>query len=226
MAWMGWRQPQVYRPDVELGALPDRRWRRCPRCRCSPAGCRACASACGARSIDLAKALARIQELATRDELTGLINRRHMLELLEQERQRCVRSGRHVLRRADRRRPLQAANDAAGHAAGDEVLRAFARESLNVIRLADVLARWGGDEFVLLLTDTSAPARPRRRLERLRQRAASLRSATPTAPSCASPCRPASPSTSPARACRRRWSAPTAPSTRPRRQGRDRVVVA
>ena len=44
---------------------------------------------------------------------------------------------------------------------------------LNVMRLADVLARWGGDEFVLLLTDTSAPL-ARAGLERLRLRAAGL----------------------------------------------------
>jgi len=172
MAYMSWRQPQVYRPDVELAhflivaataptvsLLAGRLSRMRERLR--------------RQKIDLAKALARIQELATRDELTGLINRRHMLELLEQERQRCVRSGRTFCVALIDVDHFKRANDEAGHAAGDELLRAFARESLAVIRLADVLARWGGDEFVLLLTDTSAPL-ARAGLERLRQRAASL----------------------------------------------------
>jgi diguanylate cyclase (GGDEF)-like protein len=96
-----------------------------------------------------------------------------MLELLEQERQRCVRSGRTfcvALIDIDR---FKEVNDAAGHGAGDEVLRAFTRESLAVVRVADVLARWGGDEFVLLLTDARAPL-ARAGLERLRERVASV----------------------------------------------------
>ena len=54
-------------------------------------------------------------------------------------------------------------NDQHGHAAGDEVLRRVAREALSAMRVADVLARWGGDEFVLLLSDASAAVGARRR---------------------------------------------------------------
>jgi diguanylate cyclase (GGDEF)-like protein len=172
MALMAWRIPEIYRPDVEfahflivaatapvVSVLAGRLSRMRERLR--------------RQKLDLARALARIQELATRDELTGLINRRHMLELLEQERQRSVRSGRTFCVALIDIDGFKAANDRAGHGAGDELLRVFARESLNVIRLADVLARWGGDEFVLLLTDTAAPL-ARAGLERLRQRAAGL----------------------------------------------------
>jgi diguanylate cyclase (GGDEF)-like protein len=172
MAFMSWRRPDVYRPGVELAhflivaataptvsILAGRLSRIRERAR--------------RQKLDLAKALARIQELATRDELTGLINRRHMLELLEQERQRCVRSGRTFCVALIDIDHFKRANDEGGHAAGDELLRVFARESLNVIRLADVLARWGGDEFVLMLADTTAPL-ARSGLERLRQRAAAV----------------------------------------------------
>jgi diguanylate cyclase len=103
---------------------------------------------------ELAQALARIQDLATRDELTGLINRRHMLELLEQERQRCARSGHTFCVALLDIDHFKSINDRFGHAAGDAVLRQFAREAMTVVRLSDVLARWGGEEFVLLLADT------------------------------------------------------------------------
>ena len=175
MAVMAWQLPQVYRPAVELGhflmlaaTLP------------------AVSLLAGRLTVlrersrhqrrDLAEALARIQALAMRDELTGLINRRHMLELLEQERQRCVRSGRTfcvAMIDIDRFKDV---NDRYGHAAGDEVLQRLAREALSAVRVADVLARWGGDEFVLLLSDARLQL-ARGGVERVRQRieAVSLR---------------------------------------------------
>ena len=120
---------------------------------------------------ELAQALARIQELATRDELTGLINRRHMGELLEQERQRCVRSGRSFCLALLDIDHFKRVNDRHGHAVGDAVLAAVAREALGAIRVADVLARWGGEEFVMLMSDARA-ALSRGGVERLRERIA------------------------------------------------------
>lgn len=121
----------------------------------------------------LAQALERIQDLATRDELTGLINRRYMHEVMQHEHQRCMRSGHPfcvALLHLDRFRQL---NDAHGHAAGDEVLRAFSREVRAAIRVSDVPSRWGGDEFLLLMTDTRGwLAKPA--VERLRERIAGL----------------------------------------------------
>lgn len=118
---------------------------------------------------DIAVALARIQELATRDELTGLINRRHMLELMEQERQRGVRSGQSfsiAVIDIDHFREL---NDQHGHAYADQLLRRFANEALNVIRISDLLARWDGKEFLLMLSNTRASL-GKSSLERLRER--------------------------------------------------------
>ena len=122
---------------------------------------------------ELAEALVRIQELATRDELTGLVNRRHMLEVLEQERQRCVRSGRSFCIAMLDIDHFKRVNDRFGHAAGDAVLRRFAREALSAVRMADMLSRWGGEEFVLMLSDVALPL-ARGGVERLRQRIESV----------------------------------------------------
>lgn len=126
------------------------------------------------RRHELADALAQIRELVTRDELTGLINRRHMQELIEHEHQRCTRSGQtFCLAKLDIDR-LGVVNDAHGYAVGDAVLRAVAQEALQQVRSSDVLARWGGEEFMLMLPDTRA-ALVRGGIERLQQRVAALR---------------------------------------------------
>jgi diguanylate cyclase len=122
---------------------------------------------------DIAAALARIQDLATRDELTGLINRRHMVELMEQERQRGVRSGQTfciALINLDDFAPLVARH---GADFGDLLLQAFAREALGAIRLSDLLARWHGAQFLLMLSDTRSSL-ARMSLERMRERIARL----------------------------------------------------
>ena len=104
----------------------------------------------------LAQALEVNRELATRDELTGLINRRAMLDLMALEHRRSLRSGRPLLLAQldiDHFKPI---NDQHGHAAGDRALQAFAGTVRASLRDSDVLARCGGEEFVLMLTDTSA----------------------------------------------------------------------
>jgi diguanylate cyclase (GGDEF)-like protein len=123
---------------------------------------------------ELAQALSRLREHTTRDELTGLINRRHMQVLMEQEHQRCIRSGQTfclAMLDIDRFKPV---NEAHGYAVGDAVLRAVAQEALRNVRVNDTLARWGGEEFVLLMSDTRA-ALAKGGLERLQQRVAALR---------------------------------------------------
>ncbi len=123
--------------------------------------------------VELKHALARIEELATRDPLTGLVNRRHMQELVERERQRSVRSG-HVFCLAmfdiDR---FKAVNERFGLGAGDEFLRLFAREALVAVRVSDRLGRWGGESFLLMLTDARATL-ARGGVERLRERVAAI----------------------------------------------------
>ncbi len=106
------------------------------------------------RTQALAEALARIQEMAVRDELTRLFNRGHMSEVLVAEwsrRDRLQQPPCMALIDIDH---FKRVNDTLGHAAGDAVLRGFARTILNVLRGHDVLARWGGEEFLLLLPDT------------------------------------------------------------------------
>ena len=103
----------------------------------------------------LAEALHLNREMELRDELTGLQNRRAMVELLELEQKRQQRKhGQLVLAMLDldHFKPI---NDKQGHAMGDRALRAFAAVALSTLRDVDILARWGGDEFLLLLTDTS-----------------------------------------------------------------------
>jgi diguanylate cyclase (GGDEF)-like protein len=103
-------------------------------------------------------ALARIEELATRDVLTGLHNRRHGEALLVQALQRQERSGQPFSLALIDLDHFKRINDRHGHAAGDAVLRAFAAAAQSVLRGTDQLARWGGEEFLLLLDATGEKA--------------------------------------------------------------------
>jgi diguanylate cyclase (GGDEF)-like protein len=107
-----------------------------------------------ARNDDLEHALRRIEELAMRDELTGVFNRRYLMETIKNEKHRCERSGsvfsicildvdlfKHV-------------NDTYGHLVGDEVLQAIAKVAAGALRQTDYFGRYGGEEFVLVLTGT------------------------------------------------------------------------
>jgi diguanylate cyclase (GGDEF)-like protein len=105
----------------------------------------------------LEAALARIRELATRDELTALPNRREMSELMTQEYQRSIRSGRTFCLAVLDIDGFKALNESHGREAGDAVLRNMAGESIRRVRVSDVFGRWGGDRFVLLLRDASGP---------------------------------------------------------------------
>ncbi|MGE5650374.1 MAG: GGDEF domain-containing protein [Bacillota bacterium] len=127
-----------------------------------------------AQRAELIEALAHIQLLAERDELTSLPNRRYMSGLLGQEecRRKTERfAGCLAMLDLDWFKKI---NDAHGHAAGDDVLRRFSAESRQCLRSGDVLARWGGEEFLLYLRDTRLEA-AQAVIERLRERVASLR---------------------------------------------------
>ena len=120
------------------------------------------------QKVELEAALAHIHRLATHDDLTGLVNRRHMQELLENERMRLERSEQDWCVALIDLDHFKSVNDAHGHAIGDEVLRALSRHAHTLIRRTDVLARWGGEEFVLLLPNTPL-AMAETSLDRLRE---------------------------------------------------------
>ena len=123
---------------------------------------------------ELARAFERISELATHDELTGLINRRHMQELMDQEHQRCVRSGRTFCLAALDLDHFKRLNEVHGRPAGDDLLRGVAAAALATIRISDILARQSGGTLVLMQSDTRA-ATARTGIERLRERIERLR---------------------------------------------------
>lgn len=106
------------------------------------------------RQHELAEALDRIRELATHDELTGLINRRRMLELMHTEKHRTVRSGRSFCLAMIDIDHFKRVNDRLGHVAGDEVLGRVAGAIAAGLRETDIVARWGGEEFMVMFTDT------------------------------------------------------------------------
>jgi diguanylate cyclase (GGDEF)-like protein len=95
-----------------------------------------------------------LRDLAVVDELTGLHNRRFFERRLAHEMDRFERY-RHslglVLFDVDLFKRI---NDGHGHPAGDEVLRQLARISQAAVRRVDILARWGGEEFAILLPET------------------------------------------------------------------------
>jgi len=104
----------------------------------------------------LRQALATINELAIRDELTGIHNRRFLLDLVEKEKERADRNGSEFCLCLFDIDFFKRINDTYGHAAGDTVLRAFAGAVAGQIRALDAFGRYGGEEFLLMLPETPA----------------------------------------------------------------------
>ena len=120
------------------------------------------------QKAELQRALERIGELALRDELTGLYNRRHMTTLLGAERARQRRDGSPLAIALLDIDHFKNINDSHGHQAGDQVLKVFADVSRSTLRTTDVLARWGGEEFLLMLPGATL-AQGQQSIERLRE---------------------------------------------------------
>ena len=133
------------------------------------------------QKADLTRALAQIGELAARDELTGLPNRRQMGQLLQQQWQRVQRGNASILLAQLDLDYFKILNDTHGHAAGDQALRAFADIASASLRAGDTLGRWGGEEFVLLLPDAQ-PAEAVCLLQRLQERVWAWQMTLPTGP--------------------------------------------
>ncbi len=120
------------------------------------------------KNEQLAGALEQVREMAIRDELTGLFNRRHVMEILEQQ-QALAESGDYSFSICyldlDHFKPI---NDRFGHGVGDQVLTRFAHIARGSLREADYIGRLGGEEFILMLPDTDH-SEAWRVAERLRQ---------------------------------------------------------
>jgi diguanylate cyclase (GGDEF)-like protein len=173
MALMAWIDPQTYEPAVELGHFMMIAI-MLPAVSMLAGQLSYLREKLRRQKAELTDALTRIQELATRDELTGLANRRHMQQLTELERARGMRSGHSFCLAVIDIDHFKRINDSHGHPVGDRVLRNFAREALATIRGADVLGRWGGEEFLLMLPNTRANL-AKLGVERLRQRAEGMK---------------------------------------------------
>ena len=103
---------------------------------------------------DLEAARVQLDVLATRDELTGIYNRRQFLVLADREWARCRRydmGAALVMLDVDH---FKRVNDLHGHLAGDLMLREIARAAAETLRHADILGRFGGEEFIVFLPHT------------------------------------------------------------------------
>jgi diguanylate cyclase len=105
---------------------------------------------------------------AAHDSLTGLMNRAAILEQLEHELARCTREkGSLAVLLADLDH-FKKINDGYGHPAGDEVLRETAHRLLNSVRIYDLVGRYGGEEFLIVLPSCSSTAVAMARAEQMR----------------------------------------------------------
>jgi diguanylate cyclase (GGDEF)-like protein len=106
--------------------------------------------------------------LVTTDELTGLHNRRNFFELARREFRKMRRYEFSLTALMFDIDEFKAVNDTHGHAAGDEVLRAVAACCRQCVRSVDILGRYGGEEFALLLPHTEAAEATETVAERIR----------------------------------------------------------
>jgi diguanylate cyclase (GGDEF)-like protein len=178
MGLMAWQLPKIYPPLVEAGHFIMVATMM-PAASLLAARITVMRHRMRAQRLELKQALARIEELATCDALTGLLNRRHLEEVLERERQRSVRSGQAFCIAVLDLDAFRAVNERHGVATGDRVLRVFAQEAQAAVRIVDRLGRWGGETFVLLLCDTRGPL-ARQSVERLRDRVAAMQVPAPS----------------------------------------------
>jgi len=119
-----------------------------------------------------------VQRLAITDPLTGLYNQRHFSTVAEKELRRACRYGRPlsaIMLDIDR---FKRANDTYGHTVGDHLLQEVAQSFRQELRRVDVVGRYGGDEFVVMLPENDLDA-ARQVAERLRKSIARRQIATP-----------------------------------------------
>ncbi|WP_417825135.1 diguanylate cyclase [Thalassospira lucentensis] len=106
------------------------------------------------RELEVART--ELERLATTDPLTGLYNRRYMENCLTKELERAKRYGKSLIIGLLDFDDFKELNDNYGHTTGDAALRLFAKVSSDMMRETDVIARWGDEEFLILMPETGA----------------------------------------------------------------------
>lgn len=107
------------------------------------------------RNAEMNEVMSLAQEQAITDDLTGLYNRRHLMDILRRQQSLAARGDYTFSLCFVDLDHFKQVNDSYGHKAGDEVLQTFADIALNSVRDVDFVARLGGEEFVLVLVRTS-----------------------------------------------------------------------
>lgn len=118
---------------------------------------------------DMTVVLEQLHQLATRDVLTGLVNRHYMNDLLRDQFKRVQRNGRPSCLAILDIDHFKQVNDRLGHQAGDEVLISFAKQASAGLGPSDVICRWGGEEFLVFLPEATSEEAAAT-IERLRDR--------------------------------------------------------
>ena len=117
----------------------------------------------------LTVALAEVERLVGRDDLTGAMNRRAIMSLVGEERERMRRTGAPFAIALFDVDFFKLVNDEHGHLVGDEVLRRFCSIASEAIRTTDRLGRIGGEEFLVLMPATDRPEAALAAAERVRE---------------------------------------------------------
>jgi diguanylate cyclase (GGDEF)-like protein len=100
----------------------------------------------------------RLRDIAVLDSITGLYNHRYLQERLRQELDRAERHGHSLSFIMADLNKFKQVNDLYGHPVGDNVLASVARTIASQLRSSDIAARYGGDEFAIILPETSSEA--------------------------------------------------------------------
>ena len=99
----------------------------------------------------LLEANKKIEELASLDALTGLLNRRYLMQRIESEIQRATREKVPLSLIISDIDKFKSVNDIYGHQVGDRILKEFAKCLISSVRVYDVIGRYGGEEFIIVL---------------------------------------------------------------------------